>query len=579
MSDYYAEVIPNVDLPLGNTTFSYHIPQQLKPKIRVGQWVEITFARRKTFAVVSKITTTKPQLKKISPIRSLLNQHFILPPIFLSLAQFLARRYLVSLSKALFCQIPPTTPTKIKKLPALHPHQLPKRSGRIEVILGSYSRRVGLYIKQLSRIKGSSLVLLPNKFQAQSFYQLAQRTFGASRVISLIDLPTHRRFTRWAETLVSQQKIIVGTRGALFVFPQDLKLIIVDQPESFGFYSEQAPTFSVLPVSLEISRQLGVKLVIGEIVPGSQLYKEISQRKIPLKIEKIQKPNLLYVLPVNRPILNPVITTIIQQELRAKRKVLIYSNQAGFYKLFCQDCQEYLACPRCQRHFQVVADRLVCPYCKHSQPIEQCPVCQGVRLKKQAFGLNWIWQKIKSEFPQAKIAVVTSKTPLTLKEYQQKEIFLATSAIFANFFYSFGIAVFLDLDFFLARPNPQALEGLLKSFWQVKDLGAHRIIVETQNPEHPLFVATRNFQNTLQFITILVIKLRQAQLPPFTHLVTLKCAPREFPKLQKAIAERGEASVDESQHQIKILASDLEKLAQFLQKIKISSLRIGVDLP
>lgn len=623
MKTLYTEIIPNIDLPLGNETFSYQVPKELEDKIRVGQFATIDFAHRKTFGVVKSISQIKPKFSKIADVKSILNEKFILPPIYFELAEFLSRRYLVSLPKAMFAMIPPTNPTKIKRLPALNyrsseapaqrgevenhitspPEQSPQRpsesKNKSQIILGSYSQRIGIYIREIAKTKSSTLLLLPNKFQAESCLKILEKTFGKNRVLSLIDIPAHRRFDAWAGTISTQNKIIVGTRGAIFTLPQDLKLIIIDQPESYGFSSEQAPTFSVLDLAIKIAKQSNIRLIFGEIVPGSKFYKIISEYKLPCKIAPMPKPEILYVSPPSRPILNPTILTIVNEELKNNSKTLIYVNQAGYYKMFCQNCQEYLSCPQCQTQLQLSFESeaksaplekfstssnnksgtLFCRRCKTSYPTNQCNICRSHNLKKHAFGLSYIQQKVEAEFSKAKIAVITSKNPLTAELFQENEIFLATSAIFANFFYSFGTAIFLDLDYFLSRPDPKILEQILKSFWQVRDLGAQKIILETQNPEHSLFVASRNLQISLQFIAALTYKLKQADLPPFVHRIMLKASPKDFEKLKKAIAGIESAIVDDSNRQVKIYVRDLNKFSVFLQKLKISSLRIAVDLP
>ncbi len=101
----FAELVINIEAPLEGT-FHYHIPKDLKPKLRLGHLVEVEFGRRLAQGIILRFDDTAP-IEEIKPIIALIDEK---PVVFwwqIELAQWLSQTYLAPLNACLRLMLPP----------------------------------------------------------------------------------------------------------------------------------------------------------------------------------------------------------------------------------------------------------------------------------------------------------------------------------------------------------------------------------------------------------------------------------------------------------------------------------------
>ncbi|MEZ4594384.1 MAG: primosomal protein N' [Chloroflexota bacterium] len=105
LEQMFAELVINIEAPLEGT-FHYHVPSDLRPKLRVGHLVEVEFGRRLAQGIILRFDDTAP-IEDTKPIIALIDEK---PVVFwwqLELAQWLSQTYLAPLNGCLRLMLPP----------------------------------------------------------------------------------------------------------------------------------------------------------------------------------------------------------------------------------------------------------------------------------------------------------------------------------------------------------------------------------------------------------------------------------------------------------------------------------------
>ncbi|MCL4869677.1 MAG: primosomal protein N' [Anaerolineae bacterium] len=101
----YAELVINIEAGL-ESTFHYHVPADLRPRLRIGHLVEVEFGRRLAQGVVIAFSETAP-VEETKPIIALVDEQPAVQPYQIRLAQWLHQQYLAPLNGCLRLMLPP----------------------------------------------------------------------------------------------------------------------------------------------------------------------------------------------------------------------------------------------------------------------------------------------------------------------------------------------------------------------------------------------------------------------------------------------------------------------------------------
>ncbi|MBK7896076.1 MAG: primosomal protein N' [Anaerolineaceae bacterium] len=105
LEQMFAELVINIEAPLEGT-FHYHVPNDMRPKLRVGHLVEVEFGRRLAQGIILRFDDAAP-IEDTKPIIALVDEK---PVVFwwqLELAQWLSQTYLAPLNGCLRLMLPP----------------------------------------------------------------------------------------------------------------------------------------------------------------------------------------------------------------------------------------------------------------------------------------------------------------------------------------------------------------------------------------------------------------------------------------------------------------------------------------
>lgn len=101
----FAEVIINIEAPL-ESTFDYHVPEDLVGLLQVGQLVEVEFGQRLAQGIVSAFSETAA-VEETKPIIGLIDPQPVVRSWQIQLAQWLSEHYLAPVNGCLRLMLPP----------------------------------------------------------------------------------------------------------------------------------------------------------------------------------------------------------------------------------------------------------------------------------------------------------------------------------------------------------------------------------------------------------------------------------------------------------------------------------------
>ncbi len=147
MPEQFAEVVFPVSI---KQVFTYRIPDPLLGLAREGMRVSVSFGRRHTVGLLTRLSATAPaHVANLKPIESLLDAEPLLTPDLLELGRWIAEYYYCSLGEALFAAIP----GGYRKNPKAFLRLLPgveEKPEALETLLASVGPLRGVNLKSLS---------------------------------------------------------------------------------------------------------------------------------------------------------------------------------------------------------------------------------------------------------------------------------------------------------------------------------------------------------------------------------------------------------------------------------------------
>jgi primosomal protein N' (replication factor Y) len=101
----YAELVINIEAPLENT-FHYHVPTDLRSRLRVGHLVEVEFGRRLAQGIILGFHRKSP-VEETKPVIALIDPTPVVRPWQIDLARWMSEHYLAALNACIRLLLPP----------------------------------------------------------------------------------------------------------------------------------------------------------------------------------------------------------------------------------------------------------------------------------------------------------------------------------------------------------------------------------------------------------------------------------------------------------------------------------------
>jgi primosomal protein N' (replication factor Y) len=323
------------------------------------------------------------------------------------------------------------------------------------------------------------------------------------------------RAREWWRVRNGEARVVVGTRSAIFAPLENLGLIIVDEEQESSYKQEETPRYNGRDVAIVRAKMENAAALLGSATPSLETYHHARSGKYELLTlaSRVEKRAMASVEIVDlredfskthqtSPI-SAALHAGIQECLAQKTQALVLINRRGYsWSVLCRSCGASVQCENCSismtHHKQ--RNRLECHYCGSLKPIpKQCPRCQSKYVYFFGEGSEHLEERLRKEFPGARIARLDRDTARTKRQFQETlgafaggalDILVGTQMLAKGHdFQRVTLVGVISADSSLSLPDFRAAERTFQLLTQVAGRAGRgelpgRVLIQTYYPEH-----------------------------------------------------------------------------------------------
>jgi primosomal protein N' (replication factor Y) (superfamily II helicase) len=323
------------------------------------------------------------------------------------------------------------------------------------------------------------------------------------------------RAREWWRVRNGEARVVVGTRSAIFAPLENLGLVIVDEEQESSYKQEETPRYHGRDVAIVRAKMENAAALLGSATPSLETYHHARSGKYELLtlVSRVEKRAMASVEIVDlredfakthqtSPI-SAALHASIQECLAQKTQALVLINRRGYsWSVLCRSCGASVQCANCSismtHHKQ--RNRLECHYCGSIQQIpKQCPKCQSKYVYFFGEGSEHLEERLRKEFPGARIARLDRDTARTKRQYQETLGAFASGALDllvgtqmlakGHDFQRVTLVGVVSADSLLSLPDFRAAERTFQLLTQVAGRAGRgelpgRVLIQTFYPEH-----------------------------------------------------------------------------------------------
>jgi primosomal protein N' (replication factor Y) len=359
------------------------------------------------------------------------------------------------------------------------------------------------------------------------------------------------RAREWWRVRNGEARVVVGTRSAVFAPLENIGLIIVDEEQENSYKQEDTPRYHGRDVAIVRAKMEGALALLGSATPSMETYHHARERKYELLTlaSRVADRSLASVEIVDlredfqqthktSPI-SAALHAGIQECLTNGTQALVLINRRGYsWSVLCRSCGASVQCVNCSismtHHKQ--RNRLECHYCGSIQQIPKiCPKCQSKYVYFFGEGSEHLEERLRKEFPGARIARLDRDTARTKRQYQETlgafaggalDILVGTQMLAKGHdFQRVTLVGVVSADSSLSLPDFRAAERTFQLLTQVAGRAGRgelkgRVLIQTFYPEHYAIQDAVKQDYTAFFERELHFR-RMMAYPPFTSLANV----------------------------------------------------------
>jgi primosomal protein N' (replication factor Y) len=351
---------------------------------------------------------------------------------------------------------------------------------------------------------------------------------------------------------LSNFKLVVGARSALFLPFSNLGLVIVDEEHDTSYKQyDPAPRYNARDAAIYLAHIHKAKTLLGSATPSLESYYNAQEGKygfaeINQRFGGVQMPEIIIadVKEATRKRLmkshfTPLLLDTVTLALQNKEQVILFQNRRGFApQLECNMCAWIPHCNNCDVSltYHKASNQLRCHYCGYSiKPPSKCAACGDTNLKMKGFGTEKIEEELAVFYPQANIARMDLDTTRSkfahqhiIQDFEEGkiDILVGTQMVTKGLdFDNVSMVGILNADSMLNFPDFRSFERSYQLMAQVSGRAGRKnkrgkVIIQTQNPEHSIIQDVIN-NNFLSMYIHQLADRKTFNYPPFYRLIEI----------------------------------------------------------
>jgi len=422
-------------------------------------------------------------------------------------------------------------------------------------VTGSGKTEVYLRAVQDALARGkTALVLVPEIALTLWIGRQCRSWFGAKfEGVAVLHsaLSDVERAREWWRVRNGEARVVVGTRSAVFAPLESVGLIIVDEEQESSFKQEETPRYHGRDVAIVRAKMEGALALLGSATPSMETYHHAREGKYELLTlaSRVAERSLasVEIVDLREDFQQTHQTSPISAALHAGLQVclangtqaLVLINRRGYsWSVLCRSCGASVQCVNCSismtHHKQ--RNRLECHYCGSIQQIPAiCPKCQSKYVYFFGEGSEHLEERLRKEFPGARIARLDRDTARTKRQYQETlgafaggalDILVGTQMLAKGHdFQRVTLVGVVSADSSLSLPDFRAAERTFQLLTQVAGRAGRgelsgRVLIQTFYPEH-YAIQDAVKQDYAAFFERELHFRRMMAYPPFTSLANV----------------------------------------------------------
>ena len=274
----YAQVAVDLDVAHLDHPFDYIVPDELVGQVQVGSQAQVRFGRRLTPGFVVGLSAETSHAGRLAPISRVIAPVPVLSEGIIQVAQYLARRYAVSLSQVLSL-IVPTRRASVEKEPDIGERspeaqkweerqepsseaQAPRRQVTTALPGGALPLVVAAAQAQ-KRLGRTSTILFPTANQCLVAAEHVSASTGLRVGLSHSEMSAAARYRSYLKMMLGDFDVMIGTRSAIWLPMPKLGGLIIWDDGSDLYRERRTPRFDVLDVGVARSHVEGLDLLVA----------------------------------------------------------------------------------------------------------------------------------------------------------------------------------------------------------------------------------------------------------------------------------------------------------------------------
>jgi primosomal protein N' (replication factor Y) len=359
------------------------------------------------------------------------------------------------------------------------------------------------------------------------------------------------RAREWKRVRDGEARVVVGTRSAVFAPLENLGLIIVDEEQENSYKQEETPRYHGRDVAIVRAKMENALALLGSATPSLESYHNALNGKYELltMATRVENRSLAAVEIVDlrsefqdTKLTSPISKKLhdgIAECLNFGTQALVLINRRGYsWSVLCRSCGASVQCENCSisMTYHKSRNRMECHYCGSLQAVPQtCPKCQSKYVHFFGEGSEHLEERLRKEFPGARIARLDRDTARTKQQYQETlgafaggalDVLVGTQMLAKGHdFQRVTVVGVVSADSSLSMPDFRAAERTFQLLTQVAGRAGRgdlpgRVMIQTFYPEH-YAIQDAVQQDYLAFYERELQFRRMMAYPPFTSLANV----------------------------------------------------------
>ena len=424
----------------------------------------------------------------------------------------------------------------------------------LEGVTGSGKTEIYLQLIAACLARGKqALVLIPEIGLTPQTLTRFQQRFGSGIAILHSGLSDSQRYEAWEAARTGNDRIIIGTRSAVFTPLQAPGLIIVDEEHDSSYKQQDGFRYSARDVAIKRAQLTACPVVLGSATPSLESIHNVQQGRYQLhqltrragsgRLPAVKAVDVRRLeLPAG---LSETVLQAMEQTLQAGQQVLLFLNRRGYAPTMqCHDCGWIAECNACDARLTVHrrSRRLRCHHCGAARPLpRQCPDCRGSALLAAGLGTeqtedllqqrfaNWPIFRVDSDTMQGRDAMQNLVNTINRGE---PGILLGTQMLTkGHHFPGVSLVAVIDTDAMLFSTDFRGEERMAQLLTQVAGRAGRAdlpgtVLLQTHYPDHPALQALLS-SSYAQLARELLLRRQATGMPPIGHLLLLRSDCRD----------------------------------------------------